>query len=1225
MTDTDRTRISEGTALADSTVTASGGTMQSPEFTAVAGEDLTLDSRSLKDGDTALIGITEYTVESLLGAGSEAEVYVVSSDGTRYALKLYRKGRAPLEPVIEKLDEIRNRAATTHIVLYGTLKVSGTQRPYVLMDLCQGGSAASHDFRGNAEAILKTVVMTARNLNELHKAGVLHKDTKPENILFTDDSLDFCVLSDFGISEILTPDGSVNGLQERSVIYAAPEIYTKASIIDGRTYAIMTPAYDYYALGMTALAMWMGTGEFRKKESELVRLKMQGKVPVPDSMPEPLRSMVRGLLAGDEKRRWGFDEIQRCLKGENVPTADGPASLHIVFDSAKGKIAGTPAELARFMMQDQQLGIRYLYKGRLSEWLRDSMPELEVALEGIVEDMYPQNQVAGLYEAAMTMDPDLPYYDLSGHEYRSLTDLCLAGTTLSGSLADPDNPLYIYCRHRFGKQKADLCRNRVAKALKDPVAQYPAEVFAWCLYETSSLCHTFSGKNRQDDRFTSMNCHNPSEVLKFCATHRIVRDEDKRFLSSPAFVEMVRVFSESDASRLESLRTGVRDFQVLYRLVIQTLNPSADINLISDPKDPWYAMTGQGLGKLVNLAFNAYYGHFHADRDRLYDNWADKSNPWRDVCQASLVDLIVKSFAPGAYPSSYIRRFFATKGSRFDAQDRWMKYCTDYNGTDNSRKYGPYDRQIAMMKAVSGFGYVPEYRFSDGTVTRNVSELDSYRKRSGAETVRQAMRSGFLYAWIAVQYQENPKANLKPKYSYEKLTRDYVEKLGQCNPDEVAFRRYRTARSSVEKSGSFQPVLLLGLLQYVFIAAGMLLFLVSLGFLAVGIFNEPWIQDTWLRKQVYLMLGPVIFCLLLNQFFSEDRIFGFFESIVCFFISMGVLYIASRLLLWRLVPYITLLGTLGFAAYFFFRLVPRNEGSAELLSMRKADFEQLVLEPLHFAFRSDDASFRSSLEANGDYYRDCYKESLAGKTGPLILALITSFILMSNSTVAWGMLSAERNSDAGQEVTAETAESARTNDAVQETGQEATQSAEPAARQTAKTAATKTAEPAATKTTEPKATQAAKPAADTEFGITISAADGITAASDGTPQIGSDGVFRFSLSNSSGADMTPFIVIEEPSANIVSRAEAIDDQGNAYSAAKGKMTVTIGDATMNASNRDPVFNFSDGQKVRGTVTIRDLDRSARRVDIRIPLREFDPDAYPYRRGYIIFKNIPVQQ
>ncbi|MBO8480832.1 MAG: hypothetical protein IAB76_06990, partial [Bacteroidetes bacterium] len=141
----------------------------------------------------------------------------------------------------------------------------------------------------------------------------------------------------------------------------------------------------------------------------------------------------------------------------------------------------------------------------------------------------------------------------------------------------------------------------------------------------------------------------------------------------------------------------------------------------------------------------------------------------------------------------------------------------------------------------------------------------------------------------------------------------------------------------------------------------------------------------------------------------------------------------------------------------------------------------------------------------------------------------------------------------------------------------------------------------------------------------LSAANGIRLDYDDSQVIDGSGVFHFSLTNGSGADMTPFIVIEEPSASIVSRAEAIDDKGRSYSAADGRMSVTIGGSTMDARHRDPVFRFTSGQTVSGSVRISGLDSDASSLEIRIPLRDFDPDAYPYRRGYIIIRNIPVSQ
>lgn len=1267
MTDLDKTSLAgDLTATAvdggAGTVVA-GGTIVSQDSAGTPATAAGKDRQSLQAGESLVIDGTAYSVERFLGSGSEAEVYAVSAGGTRYALKLYRAGRTIRKPLLDRLMKLRGKGAVADIRSHGTLKTGSGDRRYALMEWCQGGSAASHDFRADAGEVLRIVTLTARNLHELHRAGILHKDTKPENILFADNSLEHPVLSDFGISDILSPDGNSNGLQSRTAAYAAPEVYTGAFNIGTEPHSVFTPACDYYSLGMTAVALWTGMDEFRSRlpdsEQETVRLKLMHRLPVsfPESMPDPLRKIVKGLLINDAGNRWGFDEIERQLKGEDVPLIEGAGSLHIVFDSTRGKTAHSPAELARFMLEDQQLGISYLYRGRIGEWLRKPMPELETRLDEIVENRYPHDKVAGLYDAALTLDPTLPYYDRSGNPHEFLAGLCDADPAFRGeNLGNAGNPVYIYCRHRLGEERTKHIYEKVSRAASDNSFRgFAAETLLWCTHETDTLAHVFSGKNDRDAACTEVPCHTPAEVLKFFSDYRIVADSDKKFVCSAAFVEMLRLYSDKDARKIEMLRDGINDFQKLHRLIIQTLNPAADISLRSDPSDPWYAMTGEGLGKMLNMAFNAYYALFQADSDRMYREWAQTSNPWRNVCDASLVELLVRSFDEGRYRSSYLNRFFKTKGSRFGSQAEWAKFCTDYSSDDNRRKYGPYDQPIAMMKTVSGFGHTPEYRFPDGTVVRDIAGLDRYRRRSGAAAARVAAQCGALHAWLAVQYQENPGADLTPKYAYEKLTCGYVAKLGECYPLDTSYKRYRQALSAVEGAGKFQPVLLLGFGQYILIAVSMLLFAASLGLLAAGVIENPPGELPELRRHIFILLVPPLFCYLLGRFFDGDRKFGVLGSLIIFAAGSGLLYLAGRWLLWKFVPYLALAAILALAAYYFFRLVPGNEGGRELRAMRSADFEQKVLEPLQFAFRSSNRNFSSSVTTGEQYYKDRYRGSLREKKRPLILSLLISLTMLADSALGWGMLDgkidipvreavetpaggegskgngtddAETPSSAGNPgsvaagTAAGTAAIAGTTSAEAEEIQadKTAHIQEPSAPGTSGTEAA-TVHEAPVQQREPAGPAA--PAAP-EFSQTVSAADGISVSCGSRPTIGADGVFRFTLTNRSGADMVPFIVIEEPSATVASRAEAVDDLGNSYSATEGRMSVTIGGATMDVSHRDPVFRISDGQTVQGTVKIEGLDSGASRIDIRIPLREFDPDAYPYRRGYIIFKNIAVE-
>ncbi len=189
---------------------------------------------------------------------------MVSSAKANFALKLYRRGNGVSKDILKRLERLKGKAAIVDILERGR-SGSTTDRGYVLMPLCKDGSVAGYDLRKDAAAILQITAMTARNLRELHRVGLLHKDIKPENILYTDKASGLVVLSDFGIAEHSRRGRQRNTPQSRTVIYAAPELYANTTRIGDVTYAIMTAASDYYALGMSVLSMWMGDSEFRRK------------------------------------------------------------------------------------------------------------------------------------------------------------------------------------------------------------------------------------------------------------------------------------------------------------------------------------------------------------------------------------------------------------------------------------------------------------------------------------------------------------------------------------------------------------------------------------------------------------------------------------------------------------------------------------------------------------------------------------------------------------------------------------------------------------------------------------------------------------------------------------------------------------------------------------------------------------------------------------------------
>ena len=402
----------QGTATApQGTATAPQGTATAPQGTAAAPQGTTtppLDSfASPIDFGTPITKPSfPYASSRPAYSGSQAEILI--QDGK--VLKVYKRGYGFNAAVLPLVKQMKGKGYLVDLEDYGTMEYQGERRQFELMEYCPEGAVSAIDLKGNKDAILKIAVKTALALDACHRAGFIHKDVKPANILIRDKRNWDCVLCDFGIADILE-NGKASAVQDRTPIYAAPEVYERTAVIDNRTYCELTPAADYYSLGMTILCLWYGESTFRSKETIMAIHKVHDGIIVPADMPDPLNTITRGLLVKDPAHRWGLKEIEDFLKGKKVPVYDDKAkgNLNIIFNGSKNQVAHTKEELAEFMAGDAPLSKKYLYSGKISSWL-ESIPELQVEIEKIVEKDFPKQQTMGWLAAIHTMNP---FYDLN--------------------------------------------------------------------------------------------------------------------------------------------------------------------------------------------------------------------------------------------------------------------------------------------------------------------------------------------------------------------------------------------------------------------------------------------------------------------------------------------------------------------------------------------------------------------------------------------------------------------------------------------------------------------------------------------------------------------------------------------------------------------------------------------------------------------------------------------
>src|SRR5262249_30863561 len=152
--------------------------------------------------------IGRYVLESRLGAGGMGEVYRAFDEQLRrpVALKvlLARAGDGEGtrgEWTARMIREARAAAAFNHpnaVTVYDVREHEGL--PFIVMELVQRTTLRSHvgDASVPLSKRLSWLVDTARALGAAHRAGLVHRDVKPDNVMVRDDGV--VKILDFGIA-----------------------------------------------------------------------------------------------------------------------------------------------------------------------------------------------------------------------------------------------------------------------------------------------------------------------------------------------------------------------------------------------------------------------------------------------------------------------------------------------------------------------------------------------------------------------------------------------------------------------------------------------------------------------------------------------------------------------------------------------------------------------------------------------------------------------------------------------------------------------------------------------------------------------------------------------------------------------------------------------------------------------------------------------------------------
>lgn len=238
--------------------------------------------------------------------GAQADVYVgEDNDKQRYAVKLYRGLTTPSPATVRALAELSSRR-----LLVPRFQGEWEGRAVEVTEFFPLGNLADFIKRNgplDKEQALRLLRQVTDGLEQLHGAGIQHRDLKPTNILVRSEWPLDLVLADFGLASVT--DTTVLTQPRGTLFYSAPETLT----------GMYSKASDYWSLGIVLIEALTGDSiaAILRHDALLPYRIVQGKVPVPSEIPKGWRPLLSGLLERDHYRRWQTRQVRLWLDHES--------------------------------------------------------------------------------------------------------------------------------------------------------------------------------------------------------------------------------------------------------------------------------------------------------------------------------------------------------------------------------------------------------------------------------------------------------------------------------------------------------------------------------------------------------------------------------------------------------------------------------------------------------------------------------------------------------------------------------------------------------------------------------------------------------------------------------------------------------------------------------------------------------------------------------------------
>lgn len=280
-----------------------------------------------EDASCANRNVSHYELIERIGGGGMGVVYKAQDTrlGRIVALKFLPRRHADNPAARARLlAEARAASALDHpnIGVVYEIAEADDGRPFIAM-AWYDGETLKEKIRKGPLAISDVLTIASQlggALSAAHKAGIIHRDVKPANVIVT--SSGSVRLLDFGIAKLMSVDDESHGAAG-TVAYMSPE-QTRNSALDART--------DIWSLGVLLYEMLTGQRPFRRDNDDLVLAAIREEEPTPlaslrPDVPAEIGAIVERCLRKDPVERYQTaDEFSSALHESQQDKSSRPVA-----------------------------------------------------------------------------------------------------------------------------------------------------------------------------------------------------------------------------------------------------------------------------------------------------------------------------------------------------------------------------------------------------------------------------------------------------------------------------------------------------------------------------------------------------------------------------------------------------------------------------------------------------------------------------------------------------------------------------------------------------------------------------------------------------------------------------------------------------------------------------------------------------------------------------------